>query len=126
MKKELREKFLEGIKQFNSGNFYGCHDTLEDVWFDISGSDRTFYQGLIHLAVGFYHITEKNNAAGALLQLNKAVVKLIPYKPIHEGINLGRLIPKVEECIRNIWQLKDGKRKKFDLDLIPKLGITIK
>lgn len=126
MKKELRERFLEGIEQFNSGNFYECHDILEDVWFDVSGNDKAFYQGLINLAVGFYHITEKNNPMGALLQLNKAIIKLIPYKPVHEGINLGRLIPRIEECIKNIQMLKDGKRKEFDLNLIPKLGITIK
>ena len=123
MNKELRERFLEGIKEFNSGNFYECHDILEDVWFDVTGSDRAFYQGLIHLAVGFYHITEKKNPAGALLQLNKAIIKLIPYKPIHEGINLTKILPKTETCINNILNLKNGKIKKFETNLIPKLGL---
>ena len=126
MKKELSTEFQKGIKLFNSGNFYECHDVLEDVWFDVSGRDKDFYQGLIHLAVGFYHITGKNNPKGALLQLNKAVIKLIPYKPIHEGINLGRILPKVEDCIRNIQKFKDGKINKFEEGLIPKLGLILK
>jgi predicted metal-dependent hydrolase len=75
MQNDILERFNLGIDKFNEREFYECHDILEDVWFEIRGQDRKFYQGLIHLAVGFYHILHKNNPKGALSQLNKVITK---------------------------------------------------
>jgi hypothetical protein len=81
MENGILERFRKGINKFNSFSFYECHDILEDVWFDIRGPSRRFYQGLIHLAVGFYHILERENPKGAISQLSKGIVKLNDFKP---------------------------------------------
>jgi len=44
-----------GIELFNAGEFYECHEVLEDVWRPSRGAERFFLQALIHFAVGFYH-----------------------------------------------------------------------
>src|SRR5437899_979453 len=106
MDKEIRKRFLEGINKFNTGNFYKSHDILEDVWFDIRDENRSFYQGLIHLAVGFYHISEKQNPAGSLLQLIKGVQKLSAYLPKYEGVELKNLLINVKKCINQIENIK--------------------
>ena len=124
MEAEIAPRFLEGIAKFNSGDFYECHDILEDVWFDINpdSNDRNFYQGLIHIAVGFYHVTEKSNPTGALLQLNKAIKKLTPFKPSYEKVELNKLLAKIEKCIKEIEKLKNEKVKRFDIKLIPRIN----
>ncbi|MFO0212823.1 MAG: DUF309 domain-containing protein, partial [Pseudanabaena sp.] len=48
--------FAEAIFQFNNGDYYACHDTLEAIWNDAWQSDRAFYQGILQIAVGLYHL----------------------------------------------------------------------
>jgi len=112
------ERFREGINLFNKHSFYECHDVLEDVWFDVRGSSRRFYQGLIHLAVGFYHITVRENPKGALSQLGKGIEKLSDYKPNFQGVELNCLLKDIEKC-REI--IKKGNHEEFDIKLIPKI-----
>ena len=43
---DIIDRFSEGIKKFNDGDFYDCHDILEDVWFDIQGKYTNFLPGV--------------------------------------------------------------------------------
>ena len=123
MNKKLYPRFVDAIKKFNGGDFYACHDLLEDIWFEITGTERNFYQGLIHAAVGFHHIIDKKNPRGALLQLNKAIAKLKPFEPVHETINLRLLLREVEACIKEIEKIHTGKKKNFNRKLIPRITL---
>jgi predicted metal-dependent hydrolase len=114
-------RFSEGIKKFNEGEFFECHDILEDIWFEIRGSSRNFYQGLIHLAVGFYHITVRENPKGALSQLNKGIKKLNEYKPEYNGVELNHLLEKVTSSIKIIERSLIHSRKNFPANIIPKI-----
>jgi predicted metal-dependent hydrolase len=105
---DIAERFEHGIKLFNEKKFYECHDVLEDVWFDIRDETRKFYQGLIHLAVGFHHILERQNPKGAESQLRKGLDKLNYYKPEFQGVELMDLLKKIEICLLEI----QGKDKK--------------
>lgn len=115
------ERFTHGIDKFNEGEFYECHDILEDVWFEIRGQDRKFYQGLIHIAVGFYHILHRNNRKGALSQLNKGITKLSVYKPAHQGVELENLLQSVDKCINEIILFREGNLKDLNRMVIPKI-----
>ena len=54
-----------GIEQFNQQDFFDCHETLEDLWrLDTSG-ERELIQGIIQIAVGYYHYLRENRV-GAL------------------------------------------------------------
>ncbi|MGH2574117.1 MAG: DUF309 domain-containing protein [Ignavibacteria bacterium] len=118
---DILDRFQNGIDKFNEGLYYECHDILEDVWFDIRGSSRRFYQGLIHLAVGFHHILKRNNLKGALSQLNKGKEKLSDYKPEFQGVELQNLLKKIQKCIDNIKMIQDGKVEDFDFLTVPKI-----
>ena len=119
MENGISERFRKGINLFNSHSFYECHDVLEDVWFDVRGSSRRFYQGLIHLAVGFYHITVRKNPKGAVSQLSKGIEKLSDYRPGYQGVELDSLLKEIEMC-RDI--IKNGIPEVFDITLIPKIS----
>ena len=115
------ERFRDGINLFNNHSFYDCHDVLEDVWFDIRGSSRRFYQGLIHLAVGFYHITVRENPKGALSQLGKGIEKLLDYKPEFQGVELDNLLKEIEKCVDEI---KKVKAENFEKKFIPQIAFN--
>lgn len=114
------EGFIDGIRKFNSGKFYEAHDILEDVWFEVRDSSRDFYQGLIHLAVGFHHLKDKNNPSGALLQFKKAVNKLSKFEPSFNGIDLKKLIAKIKRVSNEI----ENKSPRY-LKNIPSIKIMI-
>ena len=121
MEENLLERFSEGIKKFNGKDFYECHDIIEDVWFEIRESSRRFYQGLIHLAVGFYHILERENPKGAISQLSKGIEKLNEYKPEFQGVELKRLLDKIGKCLTEIEKVKNGEKRNFNEKSIPKI-----
>lgn len=90
-----RSRLIAAINEFNRKDFFECHEILEDIWFDERGSLRELYQGLLHIAVGFYHLTKKNNFKGTMLQLTKAENKLEKYPGVVQGIDLSKLLKQI-------------------------------
>ena len=79
-----------GIQLFNDGEFFECHEVLEESWTPERGPRRLFLQALIHVAVGSYHC-RRGNPAGAVRQLRKALRKLGAYLPEYEGVDTAGL-----------------------------------
>ncbi|HTM49001.1 MAG TPA: DUF309 domain-containing protein [Bryobacteraceae bacterium] len=90
-----------GLDLFNAGEFYECHEVLEDVWRASRGEERFFLQALIHYAVGFYH-HRQGNPLGARLQLEKGIRKLAGYLPQFQEIDTGRLYREGQDALRKI------------------------
>jgi predicted metal-dependent hydrolase len=86
----MDERFARGIELLNSGEFFECHEVLEEIWTPERGPRRLFLQGLIHVAVGCYHV-QRGNPVGASRQLRKALRKLEPYLPWCEGVDTEEL-----------------------------------
>src|SRR6185295_2020612 len=82
--------FRRGIQLFNDGEFFECHEVLEDLWRPTQGPHRLFLQAVIHFAVALYHY-QQNNPAGARRQLRKSLKKLAGYLPEYEGVDTGTL-----------------------------------
>jgi len=117
-----QEKFLKGIEEFNRQFFFECHETLEDLWRMERGPDRQFYQGLIQLATGFYHLSMRN-FRGARSQLTKGMQKLESYRPRHRGVELQGLLANVQRFIDGLNRRVEGETVEFDVSQIPKIEI---
>lgn len=83
--------FWQGIAQFNEQQFYACHDTFEELWMQAEVLDRNFYQGLLQIAVGCYHLSN-SNWRGAVILLGEGIGRLEEYEPIYSEINITELI----------------------------------
>lgn len=105
-----RSRLIQAINKFNRHEFFECHEILEDIWFDVRDDSRDFYQGLLHIAVGFYHLTKKKNQKGTIIQLNKALDKLISFGKDYKGIDLGKLNLSVRNIINKLNSDKLPKR----------------
>jgi predicted metal-dependent hydrolase len=79
-----------GIALFNHGEYFECHEVLEEAWTPERGPRRLFLQALIHMAVGFYH-NRRGNPPGAQRQLRKGLRKLAAYLPACERVDTARL-----------------------------------
>ncbi|MCA6510579.1 MAG: DUF309 domain-containing protein [Pseudanabaena sp.] len=116
------QAFEEAIAQFNSGDYYACHDTLESIWNDAWQSDRAFYQGILQIAVGLYHL-KSQNWHGAAILLGEGTSRLPVYLPDYQSIDVEALLTdsllilqKVQtngkEGIAEIWkQMVQGDLK---------------
>jgi thiamine biosynthesis lipoprotein len=87
---EELERLALGIAQFNDRRFYECHDTLEELWTGLRGGARDLVQGLIQLAVGFYHLGNGNHA-GAVRLFDRGLRRLSAYPDACAGLDLGSL-----------------------------------
>jgi len=89
------------MAQFNQALFFECHDTLEDVWTGVRGPSRDFFQGLIQVAVGFYHLGN-DNRAGSATMLRRGLSRLAKYPDAYGGLDLARLRREVQEWLERV------------------------
>ncbi len=112
------EKFLEGIRLFNEGKFFECHDLFEEIWMSEEGSDAEFFRALIHCAVGCYHL-RNGNYRGAKSQLIKGIRKLQPYEPEHHGLRISRFLHFFHDVVLDIERAEQGQIKPEDIREVP-------
>jgi predicted metal-dependent hydrolase len=84
---EERAQFDEGVRLFNAGRYFECHDVLEDLWSGVRGESRDFFQGLIQVAVAFYHL-ERENPEGARSMFERASRRFSAYPGRYFGFDL--------------------------------------
>ena len=70
-------QLLLAIRQFNSRQWFECHETLEELWIGEEGEARDFFHGVLQIAVALHH-WRNGNYAGAISLLNGGV-KLLGY-----------------------------------------------
>jgi len=93
--KQEDELFQKGIDAFNDRCFYDAHEYWEELWLDFKLEDTKFIQGLIQLAVGYFHLFN-NNLNGARSMIRKCLGKFEGFERVR-GINIKKLIKQVEE-----------------------------
>ena len=114
----VTEAFIRGIEQFNRREFFDCHDTWEEIWHDAVSAQRNFYQGMIQVAVGYYHALN-GNFVGAEHLFSRALPKLEPYQPRHHDIDLSSLLPVVRKHLSVALDIVNGVDAVFDERSIP-------
>lgn len=88
----------EGVRLFNQGRFFECHEVWELLWKRSSGADKLFYQGMIQAAAALLH-AGRGEFNGARSIWAKARAKLDGLPADHHGIALGELRAAVEKFI---------------------------
>ena len=100
--------FEKAVSEFNSGYYFKCHDTLEEIWLDAPPAEKSFYQGILHVAVGLYHF-ENENYKGAFSQLTKAELLLVKYTAVYHGVQLDDLLTQAKPfCLCARQKTEDG------------------
>lgn len=87
----IPEEFWQGVEQFNQEQFYACHDTLEALWMEAAEPQKTFYQGILQIAVALYHLGN-SNWRGAVILLGEGINRLRRYPSTYAGIDVDELL----------------------------------
>jgi len=98
-KNEPPPELLTAIGQFNAGEYYACHETLEELWLGERSDIRRLYQGILQIGVGLYHL-QRRNEAGARNLLRRGKGLLRPFAPEFLGIDLASLIRESGNLLR--------------------------
>lgn len=91
-----RELFNEGVELFNRGDFFDCHEVLEEIWRSTTPEPRDLFQGLIQVGVGMFHFFERRHPRVARRVLAKGRHRLEPFAPESHGLDLASLLAAVE------------------------------
>ena len=117
---EVPELVLKGIEEFNKGEFYECHEYLEEAWMQEPGRVRFLYQGILQVGVGFYH-QRNGNWRGATGLLRNGTIRLKEFEPVALGIDVAQLIRECERCLEELEELGRERVREFDQTRVPKV-----
>lgn len=110
-------EFWQGVEQFNQREFYACHDTLEALWMESMEPQKRFYQGILQIAVGLYHLSNQNGR-GAVMLMGEGIRRLDYYQPEYSGINVEKLIIQTSAILQQLQQADTENSSDFnDLEL---------
>jgi uncharacterized protein len=109
-----------GFAQFNRGEFFEQHETLEDAWIAETDPIRYLYQGILQVGVGLYHL-ERGNLQGARGMMGKGIVQLEPFRPRCLGVDIERFVAQARRCLQSIETLTDETLATFDRSLMPRV-----
>ncbi|MDZ8183545.1 MAG: DUF309 domain-containing protein [Nostoc sp. ChiSLP02] len=108
MSETMPQEFWQGVEQFNSGQFYACHDTLEALWIEASEPEKTFYQGILQIAVALYHL-ENRNWRGAVILLGEGSNRLRRYPSSYGGVDVDELLSQSVTLLKTLQQIGADK-----------------
>ncbi len=100
----IPDAFFEGIRQFNAGEFYDCHDILEALWFEAMEPEKSIYQGILQIAVGCYHL-ENRNLRGATILVGEGARRLRGSEPEYAGFDLADFVAQSDRLLSKLQLL---------------------
>ena len=108
---------LRGIEQFNRGEFFEQHETLEDLWRQETRKVRYLYQGILQVGVGMYQIQRQNHRGPSYLQ---------PFSPTCQSVDVAGLLGQASRILKEINKLGPKHLDQFDWSLRPHVNLVVR
>ncbi len=109
---------LLAVEQFNTREYFECHETLESLWNADHGPTRILYKGILQVGVGCYHLL-RGNYRGALIKLQTGADYLEPFRPRCQSIEVGDLVDAARRLRAAVVTLGPDHVADVDLGLLP-------
>jgi uncharacterized protein len=120
---EAPEELLRAIEEFNRGDWFECHETLEELWIGAKGELRDFYQGVLQLAVAQHH-WRNGNFKGALILLRGGVDLLSRVAPVCQGVDVAALSGAAVTLTGELSALGEGRMEELAATLLLKVPLA--
>jgi predicted metal-dependent hydrolase len=115
---------LEGIAQFNRGEYFEQHETLEILWRAEPREIRRLYQGILQIGVAFHHLRRLNHH-GTVYMLTRGPRYLAPFAPRCQGVDVERLIREAAAALAEVERLGSTRLAEFDWRLAPLVHLVV-
>jgi uncharacterized protein len=114
---------LAGITQFNRGQYFAQHETLELLWRAERRAIRRLYQGILQIGVAFHHLRRLNHH-GTLYMLTRGSMHLAPFAPACQRVDVAALLDAASAARQHVVQLGPHRLSEFDWRLAPQVRLT--
>jgi len=111
---------LEGIEQFNRGEFFEQHETLELLWRAERRDIRYLYQGILQIGVAFHHLRRLNHH-GTVYMLTRGPRYLAPFAPRCQTVDVQALLDDAAAALGEVERLGRARLHEFDWRLAPRV-----
>jgi predicted metal-dependent hydrolase len=115
-------QLLDGIAQFNRGEFFEQHETLELLWRAERRDIRYLYQGILQIGVAFHHLRRLNHH-GTVYMLTRGPSYLAPFAPRCQRVDVASLLRDAAAARREVERLGPARLAEFDWRLVPKVRV---
>ena len=119
---ELDTDTLEAVRTYNAGHFLEAHELFELIWMTKGGADRIFYQGLVHVAMGFHYVLA-GDFDRATAKLRRAAELLDDFAADYLGLDVETLRRSLTSCRDRLAELGSSGITRFERTLIPRLEL---
>ena len=105
--------------QFNRGEYYEQHETLEALWNEESRPVRRLYQGILQIGVALYHL-RRLNYHGVVTMLARGRAHLEGFAPSCQGVDVGALLADAAATSESVRSLGPVRLHEFDWSRAPR------
>ncbi len=115
-------RFVEGLKLFNHGEYFECHEVIEDLWLETPSDDpyRDLYKGVIQAAASIYQF-ERGIFSGAKGLWLTSRGYLANYAPNALGLDIHLMLDGLEGCLKPLEAWNGVGTPILDRNLVPRL-----
>jgi len=117
-------ELLEGIAQFNRGEYFEQHETLELLWRAESRQIRRLYQGILQIGVAFHHLRRLNHH-GTVYMLTRGAQYLAPFAPRCQCVDVRALLDDAAVALAEVERLGPARLAEFDWGLAPRVHLHV-
>jgi predicted metal-dependent hydrolase len=107
----------QGIDKFNAGQYYQCHNDLEEAWKLDRTNGRDLYRSILQIGIALYQI-ERGNYRGAVKMLLRVRQWLTPLPDVCRGVNVAGLRQNAQTIYDELARLGEENVEAFNWTLV--------
>lgn len=111
-----------GGEQFNAGDYWECHETLEALWAAERRPIRDLYQGVLQVGVALHHLKNRNYA-GTVKLFRRGLRRLRGLPDVCQGVHVAELATAARTALETVQTLGPERVGEFNLAEMPALAI---
>lgn len=118
----LPELVRKGLHEFNTGEYYECHESLEQAWMAEAGPVRDVYRAILQIGVAYYQIM-RGNYRGAHKMFVRAVQWIGALPDRCHGIDIAGLRADAAAARAHLEALGEANITQFDWALLKPIRV---
>lgn len=108
---------IAGLRLFNAGEYFECHEELELAWREEKEEIRDLYRGILQAAVTYLHM-RRGNFKGACEVYKRCIKYLNRFPKNCQGVNVDKLRTDLTRAVEGWQELGPTKVHEMDWSLL--------
>jgi predicted metal-dependent hydrolase len=108
---------VRGLEEFNRGEYFEAHESLETAWMEDQGTGRELYRAVLQVAVAYFQI-RRGNYNGAAKMFLRMRQWIDPLPEVCRGVQIGQLRREAQAAHQELLRLGVDRMDQFDLVLL--------